>query len=267
MKEEYGKVWRYPVERQHVVNNPVIFNRDIDLQRRMFWEAAQSTGILVEFYNCMYDDSDFNNDPNTLWEDKIILPVIFDDHPKVKVMKEYGWYTEDDERPMLVYIPMYRDWTTKELLNLRENSLIRIFYYGNETPSEFRITDKRMDSLYGVHWICKLAPERFNRFCFVQEGGRHFLKLKTRDEVLQEGAGEFISNQIYDNDSYVANIARNDSSDDYFDMIMNDDSENTVDFYIREENDNDLIGNNLDKNKEYGLSDFTGTIKETEEDS
>lgn len=267
MTQEYGKIWRYPVERQHVVNNPVIFNHDIDIQRRMFWEAAESTGIIVEFYNCMYDNSDFNNDPNCLWEDKIILPVIFDDHPKVKVIKELGWFTEDDERPMLVYIPMYRDWTTKELLHLREQSLIRVFYYGNEIPSEFRITDKKMDSLYGVHWVCKLAPERFNRFCFIQENGRHFLKLKERhDESTGEEGGYKDGYQNYDHDSYINNIAREHPFDDYFDDIMNGDSENTVDFYTKEANDDDLIGNDLDKNKDYNLSDFNGTITITEKE-
>lgn len=267
MADEYGKIWRYPVERQHVVNNPVIFNKDIDLQRRMFWEAAQSTGILVEFYNCVYDDSDFNNDPNNLWEDKIILPIIFDDHPKVKVIKELGWFTEDDERPMLAYLPIYKDWTTKELLHLREQSLMRVFYYGNDMPAEFRVTDKKMDSLYGVYWVCKLAPERINEFYFVQEGGRHFLKLKTRDDEASGGTGEFTSDMTYDHSSYVANIAREHSFDNYFDAIMNDDSENTVDFYIREENEEDLIGKNLDKNKEYSLDDFTGTIEDKEETS
>jgi hypothetical protein len=37
MADEYGKEWRYQLERQHSVNNPIIVNEDIELQRRMFW--------------------------------------------------------------------------------------------------------------------------------------------------------------------------------------------------------------------------------------
>lgn len=238
--EEHGRTWRYPLERQHVVKNPIIFNHDIDLQRRMFWEAAQSTGVLVDFYNCVSDKSDFNNDPNIKWDDRVILPVIFDDAPKVKIIKELGWYTEDDERPMLAYLPIYKDWTTKELLRLHEQSLMRIYYYGQSIPSEFRVMDKRLDSIYGVYWICKLAPERLDKFVLVEESGRHFLKLDIRNEEKDTDYDKGTDNR-YEHDEDAANILYDNTSDGYFDEIMNGESENTTDFYKSEDNEDDVI--------------------------
>jgi len=232
MSREYDRNWRYDMQRQHVVNNPIIFNDDIDIQRRMFWEAAISTGITVDFYNCCSDISDFYQDPNLKWEKPVLLPVIFDDHPKVKILKDYGWFTEDEEdRPQLVYLPMYKDWTTKELLKLNDNSLIRVHYFGQNFASEFRITDKRMDSLYGVYWVCKLAPERINVFNFIDEHGEHFLKRARRDEP-DKMVGD---KRVYENDQYVKNIIESDNEDTYYDMIMNGKDENTVDKYKYDE--------------------------------
>ena len=236
--DEYGKSWRYDLERQHDVSNPIIFNTDIDLQRRMFWEAATSTGILVDFYNCTKDESDFNNDPNLEWEKPIVLPVIFDDHPKVKIIRELGWYTEDDERPTLVYLPMYRDWETKELLDLRDNSLMRIYYYGQKQGSDFRVTSKKLDSLYGVYWVCKLAPERLNDFYIIENRGEHFLKRKRREYFKCNDNINNSEPQVFEHDEYIQNIEMNrQSADDYWEQIMYGETENTaVNFYDYNEN-------------------------------
>ena len=91
--------------------------------------------------------------------------------------------------------------------------------------------DKKMDSIYGVYWVCKLAPERLDHFYVVNEKGRHFLKLKKRyykeadhttmtEEDRRVEHGEFMDTQMLDN-----------TSDDYFDLIMNGDSENNNLFF------------------------------------
>lgn len=72
MAEEYGKEWRYSLERQHSVHNPIIINEDIELQRRMFWESALHTGITVDFYNCRFEQQDFNQDLNLMWVTKLL---------------------------------------------------------------------------------------------------------------------------------------------------------------------------------------------------
>lgn len=250
MAEEYGKEWRYSLERQHSVHNPVIINEDIELQRRMFWESALHTGITVDFYNCKFEQQDFNQDLNLMWDDAIRLPVIFDDAPKVKVLKNLGWYTEDDERPELVYLPMYKDWMTKELLDVKENSIIRLYYFGGINTADFRVTDKKMDSVYGVYWVCKLAPERMNDFTMIELNGEHFLK---RSEVRSRHT-EYMDKQIsdgynpdydkssdfrnYEHSSYVNQIVDNDEDDGLADNINYSNTENNnVGYTDREDND------------------------------
>lgn len=253
MADEVGKLWRYPVERQHVVSNPTIFSRDIDIQRRMFLEAAISTGVIVDFYRCISDISDFYNDPNCRWEEPVKLPVIFDDHPKVKTLKALGWFTEDEDRPMLLYLPMYKDWTTKDLLDVRENSLIRIHYFGQNIPAEFRITEKKMDSVYGVHWACKISPERLNEFYLIEENGRHFIKRKLREYDCAHDAVEDDDNRRYVHDSVNNGIIDAVPTDyDYWDLVTTGKSENTVDKYDyvddidyidgRDDNEEDFYG-------------------------
>lgn len=237
--KEFDKTYRWPIERQHQVNNPYIWRHDLDHLRRQFWEAAQSTSLTVDYYACISDKDDWNNDPNVRWAEPILLPVIFDDSPRVKILKNFGFYSEDDERPTLLYLPMYIDWMTKDLLDVRENSLIRVHYFGQNIPAEFRITDKRMDSVYGIFWVCKLAPERFNQFYLVQEHGRHFLKLGRRDsdvrcehEYMDEGKDK--DTRTFEHDDYTENMRTPGfSADDYFDKIMDSETENTVDFYTK----------------------------------
>lgn len=251
MDEEYGKEWRYSLERQHSVHNPVIINEDIELQRRMFWESALHTGITVDFYNCKFEQQDFNQDLNLMWDDAIRLPVIFDDAPKVKVLKNLGWYTEDDERPELVYLPMYKDWMTKELLDVKENSIIRLYYFGGISTADFRVTDKKMDSVYGVYWVCKLAPERMNDFTMIELNGEHFLK---RSEVRSRHT-EYMDKQIsdgynpdydkssdfrnYEHSSYVNQIVDNDEDGGLADNLNYSSTENNnVGYTDKESNEN-----------------------------
>lgn len=251
MAEEYGKEWRYSLERQHSVHNPVIINEDIELQRRMFWESALHTGITVDFYNCKFEQQDFNQDLNLIWDDAIRLPVIFDDAPKVKVLKNLGWYTEDDERPELVYLPMYKDWMTKELLDVKENSIIRLYYFGGINTADFRVTDKKMDSVYGVYWVCKLAPERMNDFTMIELNGEHFLK---RSEVRSRHT-EYMDKQIsdgynpdydkssdfrnYEHSSYVNQIVDNDEDGGLADNLNYSSTENNnVGYTDKESNEN-----------------------------
>lgn len=251
MAEEYGKEWRYSLERQHSVHNPVIINEDIELQRRMFWESALHTGITVDFYNCKFEQQDFNQDLNLMWDDAIRLPVIFDDAPKVKVLKNLGWYTEDDERPELVYLPMYKDWMTKELLDVKENSIIRLYYFGGISTADFRVTDKKMDSVYGVYWVCKLAPERMNDFTMIELNGEHFLK---RSEVRSRHT-EYMDKQIsdgynpdydkssdfrnYEHSSYVNQIVDNDEDEGLADNLNYSSTENNnVGYTDKESNEN-----------------------------
>lgn len=219
---EKNKEWHYEIEEQHLTGNPKIYGDDLGVLRRQFFEAACSTGVTVDFYRCRYDKADFYQDPNVEWDLPIKLNVIFDDHPKVKVLKDLGWYTEDDEHPTLIYFPIYSDWSTKTLLDVRENSLIRVYYFGQVEPADFRVMDKKLDSVYGIYWVCKIAPERIREFYTITKHGEHFLKrdmsrMDTPDCIhsIKSGGDE----RDYDH-GHNQNYVNNDTGDDYYSRIM-----------------------------------------------
>ncbi len=225
---EYMKEWNYPLESQHLSGNPKIFGRDVSLVRRMAYEAMYSTGITVEYYKCCENRPDFYQDPDCKWDSAITMGAIFEDNPKIKILKDLGWFTEDEEiRPMIIYLPMYKDWTAKDVFDIKSNSLIKVNYFGQSSPSEFRITDKRMDSVYGCYWICKLAPERLDNFYELVLNGSHYLKKKqpgdTIDEKCEHARNDTgLDERNYEHEDYEEYIKKNiDEEDDYSSLIMN----------------------------------------------
>ena len=100
--------WRYNLEPQHLTNNPKIFGTDIELLRRMAFESMFSTGISVDFYQCTSDKSDFYNDPDCTWDNAVKIGANFEDNPRIKLLKDLGWYNEDEEiRPQILYLLIF----------------------------------------------------------------------------------------------------------------------------------------------------------------
>lgn len=176
---ETGKKWNYDLEKQHLVTHQNIYAKDLGLWRRQCFEAMEHSGYKVEYFNAIDRGADLYQDPITQWEDSIILSCILDEHPKVKLLKEYGWYNEDEDlRGSIIYLPMYKDWTCKEIFHVEKESLVRVSYFGQTSPKDFRISDIQEDSVYGVYYICKIVPERFDNFEYITENGNHYLKKK-----------------------------------------------------------------------------------------
>jgi hypothetical protein len=154
---------------------PRIVGRDSDIVRRMFLEATQTVGCTAVFHELKSATSDLYNDPDTLYYPPVVLDILLDENPKVKMLKDLGWYNEDEEiRPLLIYLPIYKN-QDKDLLNVRENCLIEVVYMGVNTRSTFRISSKRLDSIYGNYWVCKCVPERRISFIYDPSDGHEFL--------------------------------------------------------------------------------------------
>ena len=197
----------------------------LDLVRRMSFEAMLSTGITVDFYRCNSSKSDLYQDPDCTWDPAIQVSCIFEDNPKVKILKNLGWYNEDEEiRPPIIYLPMYIDWESKKLFDVTSNSLVRVHYFGQNTPSEFRITERKMDSVYGVYWVCKLSPERLNKFEEVRINGTHFLKRKDRDDGCihdkENNDSDSDFNGDLEHEDYENYLKKSNNEEEYYDMIM-----------------------------------------------
>lgn len=186
---------------------------EIKLQRRIVWDALCHSGITCEYYPCLEDNRDLYNDPTCTWGKKILVETAFEDNPKIKVLKDLGWYNEDEEiRSPIMYLPMYKNWETEELLIVKNNSLVRVKYFGREDPVEFRITETRMDSVYGLYWVCKLAPEKIRLFETELKNGSYYLK---RDDTR---VGENLTlNCGHEN---IPKSSAENPLDDYSSMIM-----------------------------------------------
>lgn len=180
------KDWNYKIERQHIVPHPNIYSLDHDLNRRMANEACAHSGYKVQYFEAI-EESDFYQDKVVTWKDAVVMDCIFDENPKVKILKELGWYNHDSEiQGQIIYLPMYKglNGLSKDIFSVKDQSLIRVSYFGQNYPVDFRITEKRMDSTYGIFWICKLAPESLDNFEYITSHGSHFLK--RRDDAPEE---------------------------------------------------------------------------------
>lgn len=179
--------WRWWDQRgdQNFIRDKNKFRDDIDLQRRIFIDACRNNGYKVEYFEAEKEERDIYYDPVvSRWKQSIILPCIFDDSKNIKILKNLGWFAADQEiQPSILYLPMYKQWETKEILDLQDQSLFRISYFGQNYPADFRLSEKKMDSVYGVYWICKLAPEHLDNFYYVTDHGSHYLKRKKDDST------------------------------------------------------------------------------------
>ena len=98
--------WGFNIEDQNVVRQDNIFRSDIDLQRRLFWDACTHSGFKVEMFEPVNEKRDLYQDPTIeSWKSSVILPCILDEHPKVKVLKDLGWFSEGDSelQSQLIY--------------------------------------------------------------------------------------------------------------------------------------------------------------------
>lgn len=155
---------------------------DYELLRRIVWDSLCHSGVTANYFPCVTNNPDLYNDPNCQWNGPIHIDVGFEEHPKVKVLKDYGWYSEDEEiRPMLVYLPVcyYDSQGNRQMFPMKTNSLIQIHYFGRIKPAEFRITAYQMDSVYGLYYIGKLAPERIALIETELKDGSYYLRRET----------------------------------------------------------------------------------------
>jgi uncharacterized repeat protein (TIGR02543 family) len=117
--------------------------------------------------------------------------IIYDERPKVSILKTYGWYREDDENlPQLAYVPTHLlyDKTTGEVINdlvitgseyhtltstgesehyiLRPLKIIRgtlidvFFDFMPDAINRFYVVDVRLDTV-SINYVCRLMPYKY----------------------------------------------------------------------------------------------------------
>lgn len=243
--QNYDIDYNYKIGDQNIIKAPNLWNLDLEVPRRQMLESARMAGTRCAYFQVDEIYRDLYQDPIVRWKDSILIDCIFDDSPKVRTLKDVGWFSDDEEeRPPLLYLPMYKNWVSKEIFPVIEESLVRVFYFGQPYPTDFRITNKKMDSLYGVYWLCKLAPEHLDNFYYITEHGSHYLKRRDREDQYKcdHSEGEEpskIDDRVYQNEDFNKYTYQTDykSLDDtkvepdiitdetksYYDLIMEDD--------------------------------------------
>jgi len=229
---------------------PRIIGQDSDIVRRMFWESSKAVGSTAIYHELAEVRKDIYNDPTTKYCAPIVLEVLFDENPKVKMLRDFGWFNEDEEiRPLIVYLPIYRD-DQRNLLNVQEHALLELVYMGVNKTAWFRITAKRLDSLYGNYWICKCAPERKIVFIHNPKDGYDYLSLD-RDVSIKEDVKvkEDIKEENYVQDiGYVEDLEEagivsgsNDEFDGFFNSNIDSNSkeDSNIDSNSKEDDDED----------------------------
>lgn len=175
--------------RQAKIQPTVEEKRYITLQ---FLESAFMSGSAVSITPVnTYNLTDLSGETFT-YLDKVNTFVIFDERPKVNLLKSLGWFREDAEvAPILAYIPTHllyskeTDKVVNELLldgtetqdlvktgesanyelkelKITRGALVDIFYdFINENNNRFYVADVKVD-LISINYIANLVPYKYD---------------------------------------------------------------------------------------------------------
>jgi hypothetical protein len=157
-----------------------LINKDASLYRGFFKEQAKLLGIHVLYQYPIDMEFTVHGQENPLgYSDPIEMDIIFDQSPKLKTLKRFGWMSEDPEdKPYLIQVPF-------DAPNLQKGCLITLPAPLPLIDSRvFKITDISFDQILPDSWYCKLAPKFEKQNAIVPEDYKEtpgtFLKVDNR---------------------------------------------------------------------------------------
>ena len=131
-----------------------LIGRDVKIMRLRYDEALKLQGV-----PCMYQYPNLP-DSNTQGEavidsysEPIPTSIFFEDSPKVKTFKRFGWVVENDKNlPFLIHCSF-------QLPHLQKDSIFRIAGQYTELPDRtFRVTEISYDLQCADHLVCQVVP-------------------------------------------------------------------------------------------------------------
>lgn len=156
---------------------------DIKLMRDRYDEALKLQGVA-----CLYQ---FPNLPDTntqgesvidSYSEPIDTSIFFEDSPKIKTFKRYGWVVENDSNlPFLIHCSF-------NLPHVQRDSVFRIAGLYTELPDRiFKVTEISYDLMAPDHLVCQVIPVYDNNIVGrtaieIQQtfnSSSHFLKQET----------------------------------------------------------------------------------------
>lgn len=186
-----------------------------------FLEASYMHGNKVAIHTVDDYDVSILNAEDYKYNEPVETYIIFDDRPKVQLLKKLGWYREDDEiKPSLAYIPTHLLWETiqdleietkqvaneiklenkdyqelvkhgkhgslsLEFLKVIRGTLVDIFYdFMPDTINRFYISEVRVDTV-SINYVVKLVPYKYDATPQGDaDGNTPLLNIKTEDAYL-----------------------------------------------------------------------------------
>lgn len=131
-----------------------LIGSDIKLMRRRYDEALKLQGIPCKYQFPVLAASNEQGEPEIdSYSTMIDTFIFFDDNPKVKTFKRYGWVVENDENlPFLIHCSF-------NLEHLQKDSLFRMSGQYTELPDRvFRVTEITYDIQAPDHLVCQVIP-------------------------------------------------------------------------------------------------------------
>lgn len=132
-----------------------LFNRDAELYRRFFKEQAKLLGIHVQYqYPIDMEFTTHGQENPRGYSEPVEMDIIFDQTPKLKTLRKFGWVSEDpSDKPYLVQLPY-------DAPNLQKGCLIVLPSPLPLEPSKvFKVTEISVDQVLPDSWYCKVAPK------------------------------------------------------------------------------------------------------------
>lgn len=131
----------------------LLTNEDSMLFREFFKEMAMLRGISVDYIYPVDEDVSIHGQIFPEFSSIFNVNIIFDSVPKIKTLKNYGWFSEDkDDKPYIAYFPY-------DTPHIQTKARIKLYPIGSEKDGKwFEITDIHESFEYPDAYICKLAP-------------------------------------------------------------------------------------------------------------
>ena len=174
-----------------------LIGEDIILMRKRYDEALELRGIPCKYQYPLLATSNAEGEPVIdSYSDLIGTSIFFDDNPKAKTYKRYGWGVENDKNlPFLVHCSF-------NLPNLQKDSLFHIGGQHLNMPDRiFRVTELTCDMVAPDHMVAQVVPEYGNALAVRRTDkevaktfnkSNHFLKtpIDYRGDYISEQDGE-----------------------------------------------------------------------------
>ena len=127
---------------------------DIRLMRDRYDEALKLQGVRCTYQFPNLPDSNAQGEAVVdSYSEPMETAVFFEDSPKVKTFKRYGWVVENDANlPFLIHCSFH-------LPHMQKDSIFRIAGQYTELPDRiFRVTEISYDLVAPDHLVCQVVP-------------------------------------------------------------------------------------------------------------